>query len=174
MDSQAAAAMPTPSKAGSGWRTSRKFCVGLAVVWSLLGAGLCGVIFAISLIPEQESYPYHIRSVPHGLVVAAAVLEACMLPLCTVIPVPLLTAGRRCLRRSPAGPRRITAWTAAASAGIAVEALFWYRVLFFVWIYPRSWHALELCVGFLVAGAAMAGVLLGTPAPASRPAPPGT
>lgn len=177
MDSQVAA-VPVPSKAGSGRRTSRKFCVGLAVAWSLLGAGLCGLIFAVSLIPEQGSYPDPARSVPHGLVVAGAVLEACMLPLCTVIPVPLLRAGRRCLRRLLARPRRVAAWTAAASAGIAVEALFWLRLFLFAdgprWIYPRSWHALELCIGFLVAGAAMAGVLLGTPAPESHPAPPGT
>ena len=176
MDSQAAAAMPVPSKAGSGWRTSRGFCVSLAAVWSLLGASLCAVIFAVSLIPEQG--PYYVRSVPHGLNVAGGVLEACMLPLCTLIPVPLLIAGRRYLRRSPAGTRRVTAWTAAASAGVAVEAVFWLRVYLFVsgprWVYPRSWHALELCVGFLIAGAAMAGVLLGIPSPASQLAHPGT
>ena len=95
-----------------------------------------------------------------------------MLPLCTVILVPLLTAGRGYLRRSLAGTRRVDAWEAAASAGIVVEALFWFRLLLFVegprWVFPRSWHALELCVGFLVAGAAMAGVLLGVPSRASR------
>jgi hypothetical protein len=100
-----------------------------------------------------------------------------MLPLCTLMPVPLLIAGRRYLRRSLAGTRRIAAWTAAASASIAVEAVFWLRVYLFVsgprWVYPRSWHALELSVGFLIVGAAMTGVLLGIPSPASRPAPAG-
>ena len=152
----------------------RQFCISLAAVWSLLGASLCAVIFAVSLIPP-ESYAYHIRSVPHGLTIATAVLEACMLPLCTVIPVPLLTAGRRYLRLSLAGTRRVAAWQVAASAGIVVEALFWFRLLLFVegprWVFPRSWHALEPCVGFLVIGAAMIGVLLGFPAPASRPEP---
>jgi hypothetical protein len=99
-----------------------------------------------------------------------------MLPLCTLIPVPLLIAGRGYLRRSLAGTRRLAAWTAVASAGIAVEALFWLRVYLFVsgprWVYPRSWHALELSVAFLIAGAAMASVLLGIPSPASRSAPP--
>jgi hypothetical protein len=178
MDSQAAVAMPVPSKAGSGWGTSRKFCVSLAAGWSLLGASTCAVIFAVSLIPEQGSYPYYSRSVPFGLNAAGGVLEVCMLPLCTLIPVPLLIAGRRCLRRSLAGTRRVAAWTAVASAGIAVEALFWLRLYLFVsrsrWLYDPSWHALELSVGFLIAGAAMAGVLLGIPSPASRPAPPGT
>jgi hypothetical protein len=106
MDSQAVAAMPVPSKAGSGWGTSRKFCVSLSAVWSLLGASTCAVLFAVSLIPEQGPY---IRSVPFGLEAAGAVLEVCMLPLCTLIPVPLLIAGRRYLRRSLAGTRRIAA-----------------------------------------------------------------
>jgi hypothetical protein len=114
---------------------------------------------------------------PHGLKVAGGVLEACMLPLCTLIPVPLLIAGRRYLRRSLAGTRRVTAWTVAASAGIAVEAVFWLRVYLFVsgprWLFPHSWHALELSAGFLIAGAAMAGVLLSIPSPASEPALPG-
>jgi len=99
-----------------------------------------------------------------------------MLPLCTLIPVPLLIAGRRCLRRSRAGTRRVAAWTAVASAGIAVEALFWLRFYIFEtrsrWLYHPSWHALELSAGFLIVGAAMAGVLLGIASPASRPTPP--
>jgi hypothetical protein len=176
MDPQVATAIPVPSQAGSGSETSRKFCVSLAAVWSLLGASTCAVIFAVSLIPETGSYPSYARSVPHGLVVVGAVLEACMLPLCALIPVPLLIAGLRHLRRSHAGTRRVAAWTAVASAGIAVEALFWLPLYYFSiggrWLYPRSWHALELSIGFLIVGVAMAGVLLGIPSPLSRPAPP--
>lgn len=154
--------MPVPSRAGSGWWTSRGFCVSLATVWPLLGAGLCAVLFAVSLVPEQGP---DIRSVPRGLNDACGVLEACMLPLCTLIPVPLLIAGRRFLRRSLAGTRRLAVWTAVASAGIAVEAVFWLRVYLFMsgprWLSPHSWHALELSAGFLIVGVAMAWVLLG-------------
>jgi len=174
MDSPAAAAVPTPVQAGSRWRTSRKFCVSLAVVWSLLGASMCAVLFAVSLVPETGSYPDYARSVPRGLVVAATVFEVGMLPR-AVIPVPLLIAGRKCLRRSRAGTRRVAAWTAVASGGIVVEAVFWFRLFHFMnsgrWLYPRSWHVLELSAGFLIAGVAMAGVLLGIASPASRPTP---
>jgi hypothetical protein len=161
-----------PSRA-SGWRTSRKFCVSLALVWSLLGVSTCGLLFVASLIPQHGSYPNYDRSLPVGLNDTGVVLTLFMVPLCMLIPVPLLIAGRRYLRRSHAGTRRVAAWTAVASAGIAVEALFMLRLYDFMefshWLYPRSWHALELSVGFLIVGAAMASVLLGTP-PASRPA----
>jgi hypothetical protein len=94
-----------------------------------------------------------------------------MLPLCALIPVPLLIAGRRHLRRSLAGSRRVAAWTAIASVGIAVETLFWVRLVRLVGSsvdfrflpdHP-SWHALAFSAGFLSVGAAMAGVLLGAP-----------
>jgi len=177
MDSQAAVAMSVPSKAGSGWRISRGFCVSLAGVWSLLGASTCAGLFVVSLIPQHGSYPNYSRPVPVGFNDVGTVLELCMLPLCMLIPVPLLIAGRRCLRRSLAGTRRVAAWTAAASAGIVVEALFLLRLYHFMnfgrWLYPRSWHALELSLGFLIAGAAMAGVLLSIPSPAPESAPPG-
>jgi hypothetical protein len=93
-----------------------------------------------------------------------------MLPLCTLIPVPLLVAGRRYLRRSLAGTPRVAAWTAVASAGIAVEVLFWLWLGFshvgrFPLLPDPSWHALDFSVGFLIVGAAMAGVLLGVPSP---------
>jgi hypothetical protein len=170
--------MPTSSKVNSERGPSRKFCVSLAAGWSLLAASTCAVIFAVSLLPEQGSYPDYIRSVPYGLDVAGTVLEVCMLPLCTLIPVPLLIAGRRYLRRSLAGTWWATAWTAVASMGIAVEALFWLLLYHFVsgsrWLYPRSWHALELSVGFLIVGVAMAGILLGVQSSVSRPMPPGT
>jgi hypothetical protein len=146
-------------------------------VWSLLGAGLCAVIFAVSLVPQTGSSPYYVRSVPSVLNAAFSALEVCMLPLCTLIPVPLLIIGRRYLRRSRAGTRRVAAWTAVASVGIAVEALFWFRVYRFVagprWLFGPSWHALGLSIGFLIVGVAMAGVLLGTPSSASPSVPPG-
>jgi hypothetical protein len=157
--------------------TQGKFCVSLAVVWSLLGASTCAVLFAVSLIPEQRGVCAkgvfcYARSVPFGLKVAGGVLEVCMLPLCMLIPVPLLFAGRGCLRRSLAGTRRVAAWTTVASAGVAVEAVFLLRLYYFLnsgrWLYPRSWHLLELAVGFLIVGVAMTGVLLGIPSPAWR------
>jgi hypothetical protein len=167
MNSQAAAPMPLTSRA-SGWRTSGKFCVSLALVWSLLGASVCGLLFVASLIPQHGSYPTYSRSLPVGLNDTGVVLTLFMVPLCMLIPVPLLIAGRRYLRCSHAGTRRVAAWTAVASAGIAVEALFLLRLYDFMtfshWLYPRSWHALELSVGFLIVGAAMASVLLGNQA----------
>jgi hypothetical protein len=107
------------------------------------------------------------------------VLGLCMLPVCTLMPVPLLIAGRRHLRRSLAGMRRVAAWTSIASAGIAVEALFWLRFVHllgsstdfrFLPDYP-SWHALDFSAGFLIVGAAMAGILLSAPSPESPPTP---
>jgi hypothetical protein len=55
-------------------------------------------------------------------------------------------------------------------SGIAVEALFWIRLIhllgssidFRFLPHPR-WHALDFSAGFLIVGAAMAGVLLSAP-----------
>jgi hypothetical protein len=157
---------------------ARGLCVSLAAAWSLLGASVCAIAFANSLVtapwPAAES-----KSVLVALELALAVLGLCMLPLCTLVPVPLLIAGRRHLRRSLAGTRRVAAWTATASAGIAVEALFWIRLIHllsssidfrFLPDYP-SWHALDFSAGFLIVGAAMAGVLLSAPSPEPQPTP---
>jgi len=155
-----------------------KLCVSLAAAWSLLGASVCAIAFANSLItaPWPASEPTAVLLV---LELALAVLGLCMLPVCTVIPVPLLIAGRRHLRRSLAGTRRVAAWTAVASAGIAVEALFWLRLIHllgssidfrFLPDYP-SWHALDFSAGFLIVGAAMTVVLLSAPSPESQPTP---
>jgi hypothetical protein len=141
-----------------------KLCISLAAVWSLLGVGTCALLFAVSLIPLQGASPNYVRSVPVGLDYTGTILGVCMVPLCMFIPVPLLIAGRRHLRRSLAGTRRVTAWTASASAGILVEALFLFKLGHHDSLIPyRSWHALELSVGFLAVGAAMAAVLLGIP-----------
>jgi len=154
---------------------ARKLCVSLAAVWSLLGASVCAIAFANSLITAPWPAPGP-KSVLLVLELALAVLGLCMLPLCTLIPVPLLIAGRRHLRRSLAGTRRVATWTAIASAGIAVEALFWLRLILllgssidfrFLPDYP-SWHALDFSAGFLIVGVAMAGVLLSAPSPESQ------
>jgi hypothetical protein len=172
MDSLAGAAIPRLSRGVP----PGKLWVGLAAVWALLGAGLRAVAFANSLIaaPWLSGVPNFVLLV---LELALAVVGLCMLPLCTLIPVPLLIAGRRHLRRSLAGPRRVAAWTAIASAGIAVEVLFWVRLVRLVGSsvdfrflpdYP-SWHALDFSAGFLIVGAAMAGVLLSAPSPQPQP-----
>ena len=161
---------------------ARKLCVTLATAWSLLGASVCALAFAISLITAPWPAPESSKAVLLVLELALAVLGLCMLPLCTLVPVPLLIAGRRHLRRSRAGTWRVAAWTAIASAGIAVQVLFWLRFVIllgssvdfrFLPDYP-SWHSLDFSVGFLIVGAAMAGVLLSAPSPESQSAPLGT
>ncbi len=156
---------------------ARELCVRLAAVWSLLGASACAVAFANSLTAAPWPAPGPSKPVLVGLELALAVLGLCMLPVCTLIPVPLLIAGRRHLRRSLAGTRRVTAWTAVAAAGIAVEALFWLRLVHrlgsstdfhFLPDYP-SWHALAFSAGFLVVGAGLAGVLLSAPSAERQP-----
>jgi hypothetical protein len=151
----------------SGRITVKRLCAVFTAVWSLLGAVTCALLFAVSLIPIQPGY---VRSVPAGLNYTGGVIGACMLPLCMLIPVPLLIAGRRYLRRSQARTRRVMGWTASASAGTLVEALFLFKLFHHDALIPyRSWHVLELSVGFLAAGAAMAIALLGTGSPTTRP-----
>jgi len=60
----------------------------------------------------------------------------------------------------------VKAWTVAASAGIAVESLFIWRVIHFVGtaysnLPVPSWHALAFAIAYIVVGAAMALVLIG-------------
>jgi hypothetical protein len=86
-----------------------------------VGAGVCAIAYSLIAAPRLSGVPDFVLLV---LELALAVAGLCSLPLCTLIPVPLLIAGRRHLRRSLAGPRRVAAWTAIASAGIAVEVLF--------------------------------------------------
>jgi hypothetical protein len=161
---------------------ARKLCVSLAAVWSLLGASVCALAFAISLITAPWPAPEPSKAVLLVLLLALAVLGLCMLPLCTLMAVPLLIAGRRHLRRSLAGTRRVAVWTAIASAGIAIEVLFWLRLIHllgssidfrFLPDYP-SWHSLDFSAGFLIVGAATAGVLLSAPSPGSQSEPLGT
>jgi hypothetical protein len=160
------------------WRRipARTRCVTLVTVWSLLGAIPCAILFGLLAFQVQSSDPW---SSPVGwLVLAGAALGLCALPVCGLMPVPLLIAGRRYLRRSTGpGTRELTAWTVAASAGIAVGVLFW------VWVFdclkdeewmepPPTWPTLDVSIAFLIVGAAMAGILLSTPQPAQQPPPP--
>jgi hypothetical protein len=103
-----------------------------------------------------------------------------MLPLCTLIPVPLLSPGEGTwpFTRGDAAGRRVDGHRIS---GIAVEALFWIRLIHllgssidfrFLPDYP-SWHALDFSAGFLIVGAAMTGVLLSAPSPEPQPTPPG-
>jgi hypothetical protein len=106
-------------------------------------------------------------SIPLVFDLVEAGLALCMLSLCTLLPVPLLMTGRVYLRRSArAGARWVTAWTAVASASIAVEAVFWIRLVHLLGtsdpnLPEPSWHALDFSAGFLIVGAAMAYVLIG-------------
>lgn len=145
---------------------SRMFCLGLAAGWALLGAAACATTFAISTIPGPLPDG---RSISFVLEAAEALLAVAMVPLCMLIPVPLLIAGRKYLRRSAhARQRWVTAWTAAASACIGIEVLFLSRLAFLVGAmatgFPNlpqpSWHALAFAIGFLIVGAAMTYILI--------------
>jgi len=112
------------------------------------------------------------------LAIAGIALGLFALPSCGLMPVLLLITGRRYLRRSTGpGTREYTAWTAAASAAIAVGALFWVWAWDCLkdkeWMEPFPyWPALDVSIAFLIVGAAMAGILLSTPPPAQPPPPP--
>lgn len=165
---EAASSSPLP---GSGQRPpfqapSRRFCLCLAAGWALLGAAACATTFVISTIPGPLPDG---RSIPFVLAAAEALLAVAMVPLCMLIPVPLLIAGRNYLRRSAhAAQRWVTAWTAAAAACIGIEVLFLSRLasLFgamatgFPNLPHPSWHALAFAAGFLIAGAAMTYILI--------------
>ena len=107
------------------WRRipARTRCVTLVAAWSLLGAIPCAITFGIiaSLV-----LPGGLWSPSAWLVIVGIALGLCALPLCGLMPVLLLIAGRRYLRRSTgSGTREDTAWTVVASAAIAVGVLFW-------------------------------------------------
>jgi hypothetical protein len=160
-------AVPVPDQGRPRRTSSSRLWLSLAVGWGLLGAGACGTIFAISLIPGPLPDG---RSGPIALYVAAAVLAVLMVPFCAFVPVPLLIAGRNQLRRSPyAGRRWARAWTVVASASLAVEALFLFRLgnvfagvwLAASWNLPQpSWRALAFSISFLIVSAAMTSVLM--------------
>jgi hypothetical protein len=74
-----------------------------------------------------------------------------MLPLCAIIPAPLLVAGGIHLRRAGASRPWTPAWAAAAAAGLGTETLFLVRLAhmlgtpFFNLPQP-SWHALDFAI----------------------------
>jgi hypothetical protein len=121
------------------------------------------------------------RQIPFWLDIATLLLACCMLPACTLIPVPLLVAGRRCVRLTArAGSRWAAAWTGAASAGIAVETLFLVRFIGLIRAFGSgfpnlpepSWNALDFSIAFMIAGGAMMVVLFGaTRSSPTRPTP---
>jgi hypothetical protein len=115
-------------------------------------------VFAISTIPIQG---YDIgRIIPPWLDLTSLLLVACMLPFCALVPIPLLIAGRRHLRRSAVRTPWRTTWDAAASASIAVEVIFLIELAHALTTpYPNlrymAWHALEFSACFLVTSVAM-------------------
>lgn len=134
--------------------------------WALLGAAACGTTFAISTIPAPVPDG---RSIPLVVWAAQGLLALAMVPGCAVLPAPLLIAGRNYLRHSAhARQRWVTAWTVAGALSVAVESLFLWRLLDLLfgfshsyWNLPEpSWHAFAFFVAFLIAGAAMACVLI--------------
>ena len=152
-------------------------CVSLATAWSLAGAGCCAVVFVASLIPEYGSPLSFINdSPPYGVIVAVVTLALCVVLTCVLVPVPLLIAGRRHLRRTPAGARRVGDWTAVGWAGIVITVMLLYQFAAArsTDLFDPAWHALELCIGFLVVGTAMLGLLLGIPVPEAVPSSPGS
>jgi hypothetical protein len=162
--------MPDDGQAGRGW-SSMRLCLGLIAGWALLGAAACTVTFVISTIPAPAGFG---RTIPLPLDIIEAALALGMLPLCTVGPVGLLVSGWAYLRHSAhQGARWVTAWAAVASTSLAIETLFWSRLMHMLGtryanLPHPSWHALDFAVGYLVVGAAMACVLVGARRSAGR------
>ena len=152
--------------------SARTRCITLVAVWSLLGAVPCAIAFGLITSLIQ---PGGWRSPSSWLVIAGMALGLCALPVCGLMPVLLLVAGRRYLRRSTGpGTREDTAWTVVASAAIAVGVLVWVWVWDCLkdraWMEPfPSWPTLDVSIAFLIVGAVMAGILLSTPPPAQPP-----
>jgi hypothetical protein len=140
-----------------------RFSLALIAGWALIGAGACGVTFIISTIPPAVGFG---RTIPLPLDIIEAVLAVGMLTFCTAGPVLLMMAGRAYLRSTAHDRGRwVTAWTAAASTSLAIEALFLVRFVHMLESsYPNlpypSWHALDFAVGYLVDGAVLASVLI--------------
>lgn len=90
-----------------------------------------------------------------------------MIPACALIPLPLLISVRRLLRRRIRASRNwVAAWTIAASAGVAIEGTFMWRLAEnlttpFANLPTPSWHALYFGVGYLAVGIGMALALAG-------------
>jgi len=158
-------ARPEGGRGGRGWFSFR-LCLGLIAGWAFLGAAACGVTFIISTIPAAVGFG---RTIPLPLDIIEGVLALGMLTFCTAGPVALLVSGWAYLRHSAhAGARWVTAWTAAASTSVAIEALLWIRLMHMLGtryanLPHPSWHALDFAVCYLIVGALMASVLIGAP-----------
>lgn len=146
---------------------SSRSCLKLTAGWALLGGGACATTFAISTIPAPLPDGRQISLILGALEVLLAIV---MVPLCALIPIPLLVAGRRYLSRSAHATRqRIAAWSLVASACVAVEALFLFRLVHLLCeagtglanLPHPSWHAFAFSIGFLAVGASMTYVLIG-------------
>ena len=138
----------------------------LTLSWALLGSVACLTTFAISTIPIPAPWPDG-RDIPFWLECSEALLAIAMIPACALIPVPLLISGRRLLRGRIRASRNWTfAWTITASAGVAIEGLFVWRLVRnlstpFANLPAPSWHALYFGVGYFVVGIAMTLALAG-------------
>jgi hypothetical protein len=121
-----------------------RLCLGLIAGWALLGAAACAVTFTISTIPAQVGFG---RTIPLPLDIIEAVLALVMLTFCTAAPVGLLVSGWAYLRHSAhQGARWVTTWAAVGATSLAIEALFWSRLMHMLGTryanlpHPR-WHA---------------------------------
>jgi hypothetical protein len=143
----------------------------LTLAWALLASAACLTTFAISTIPAPTPDG---RDIPFWLESCEALLALAMIPACALLPLPLLVSVRRLLRRRIRASRNwVATWTVAASAGVAIEALFLWRLVEnlitpFANLPTPSWHALYFGVGFLVVGIGMALALAGAGRSASE------
>jgi hypothetical protein len=135
------------------------------LAWTALASAACLTTFAISAIPAPMPDG---RDIPLWLECCEALLAITMIPACAVIPVPLLIHVRRLFRRARIGRsgRWAAAWTISASAAVAVEALFLWRLTRnlttpYANLPAPSWHALLFGIGYLAAGTAMTFVVAG-------------
>jgi hypothetical protein len=132
-----------------------------AGAWAMLGSAACLTTFAISVIPAPVPDG---RDIPFWLLACEALLAIIMVPACVLIPLPLLATVRRQLRRMQVPANWVTAWTITASAAVAVEGLFAWRLTGMLTtpyynLPGPSWHALYFGIAFLAAGLAMIAVL---------------
>lgn len=137
-------------------------------------AALCALTFGESTVPGPLRDG---RPLPYPTFIAYLVLML-LLPLSTILLVPLLA-----LRRSPRGgepsrPRRVTSWIVAVGAGTAVDILLWISVAGYLTpesfgsLRPMDWGALCLSIAFLAIGIGMMALVLARAraAPADSPA----
>lgn len=146
----------------SAWSLQRPLV--LTLLWALLASAACLTTFTISTIPAPTPDG---RDIPFWLDCCEALLAVAMIPACALIPLPLLVSVRRLLRKRIRTSRNwIAAWTIAASAGVAIEGLFMWRLVRnlttpFANLPIPSWHALYFGVGYLAVGIGMALALTG-------------